>query len=65
MRLKQRLEALERGDLSGVVPWVRVLQYEGQTEEQALAIHEAEHGSIGESNSILRVVIRKPSAACA
>ena len=65
MRLKQRLEALERSDLSGFVPWVCVRQYEDQTEEQALAIHEAEHGLIGECNSILRVVVRKPDAACA
>lgn len=58
--LTRRLEALERGDHSGFVPWVRIIQHEGQTEDEARAAHEAAHGSIGDARSILRVFIRKP-----
>ncbi|WP_221541255.1 hypothetical protein [Qipengyuania huizhouensis] len=58
--IKRRLEALETRTLGGFVPWVRIIQHVGQTEAEATADYEAEHGPIGESNSILRVIIRKP-----
>lgn len=62
MRLKQRVEALETR-ARGFVPWVRIIQHIDQTEEEATAAYEAEHGPVGGSNSILRVIIRKPSPA--
>lgn len=64
MRLRQRLDALEARNVGGFVPWVRIIQDVGQTEADATAAYEAEHGPIGESNSILRVIIRKPGDLC-
>ena len=64
MRLRQRLDALEARKSGAFVPWVRIIQNEGQTEAQATEAYEGEHGPIGESNSILRVIIRKPGDLC-
>jgi len=61
--IKRRLEALETRTLAGFAPWVRIIQHEGESEAEATAAYEAEHGPIGESNSILRVIIRKPGGA--
>ena len=61
--LGRRLDALERADLGDFAPWVRIIQHEGESEAEATAAYEAEHGPIGESNSILRVIIRKPGRA--
>lgn len=61
--LGRRLDALERADLGGFAPWVRIIQYEDQTEDEAIAVYEAEQGPIGDSNAILRVIIRKPGGS--
>lgn len=58
--LKRRVEALENRTDGAFVPWVRVIQYEDQSEADAMAKHEAENGPIGDCNRILRVIIRKP-----
>ena len=63
MRMKQRLEALERRETGGFAPWVQIIQSVGQTEAEAVAAHEAAHGPIGDSDSILWGIIRKPSPA--
>jgi len=61
MRLKPRLEALERRLAPKPAKrWVRVIQGEGQTYEQACAAHEAEHGPLGDANVILRVIVQTP-----
>ncbi len=49
-RLETRLAALEGGRERDFVPWALVLQGEDQTEEEAFAAHEAEHGPIGDRN---------------
>lgn len=56
-RLSQRIAALENGGIQGWVPWVRVLQDEDQTEEEAFAAHEAEHGPIGDRN-VFHIIFR-------
>ena len=61
--MKRRLEALETRTIGGFAPWVRIIQHEGQSEDEATAAYEAEHGPIGEGNKILRVIIRKPGVA--
>ena len=61
--MKRRLEALETQTFGGFSPWVRIIQHEGQSEDEATAAYEAEHGPIGEGNKILRVIIRKPGVA--
>lgn len=58
--LSRRVDALEQRDPSGAAAWVSIIQHEDQTEEEAFAAYEAEHGPVGESNAILWVVIRKP-----
>lgn len=35
--------------------------YENKTEEQAVAVYEAEHGPIGDGKVVMRVIISKPS----
>lgn len=52
MRLKPRVEALESRSTKPQ-RWVRVFQESDQTEEQAIAAHEAENGPIGDANVIL------------
>lgn len=60
-RLSSRIADLEKR-LSPVLPpaWVRVFQYQGQTQGEALAAWEAEHGPVGDRNVIMRVIIHKP-----
>lgn len=63
MRLAKRLSDLERRiDPAPPRQWVRIYQYEGQTQEQAIAAYEAENGPIEEKGVILRVIINKPFA---
>ena len=57
MGLKRRLSALEGGAGKDFVPWVRVIQGIGQTEEEAFAAYEAEHGPLGDRNFFLRVIV--------
>ena len=61
MRLRNRVEVLEKRDGGDFIPFVRVIQHEGQTEEEAAAAHEAEHGPLGDRARILRVIIRSPN----
>lgn len=60
MRLNRRLEALEAAIAPQPARWVRIFQDEGQSQDQAIAAHEAEHGPIDDANIILRVIINKP-----
>lgn len=57
MRLKPRLDALEAKLAPTFQRWVRIFRYEDQTEEEATAAYEAEHGPIDDANVILRVFI--------
>ena len=57
MRLKPRLDALEAKLAPVCSRWVRIWQDRGQTQEQAVAAYEAEHGPIGDANVILRVIV--------
>ncbi|MEO6151655.1 MAG: hypothetical protein ABIT09_07725 [Croceibacterium sp.] len=62
--LEKRLEELERRMTPEPAKrWHRILQYEDQTQEQAVAAYEAQNGPIGDDNTILRVIISKPGPA--
>ena len=68
MRLRQRVEGLEAKETGGFKPWHRIMQYQDQTEEQAIAVYEAEHGQIGDNDSfIVRIITpgRTPDAQSA
>lgn len=60
--LSKRVAVLENKDGGNFVPFVRIIQHEGQSEAEAVAVHEAAHGPLGNCNRILRVVIRSPKA---
>ncbi|MCB0058115.1 MAG: hypothetical protein KDE63_11755 [Novosphingobium sp.] len=57
MKLTARVEALEHSIGSALRPWHRVAVDVGQTEEDAIAAYEAEHGPVGEDNVILRTYL--------
>lgn len=62
VRLKQRLEALEKG--SSVERMYCIEASDDQTEESAIAAYESQNGPIGpDDGSRLIVFIRKPKAA--
>ena len=60
--LSARVEALESSS-NAAASWVIIKQTADQTEDEAVAAYEEANGSIGDSNRILMVVIRKPGAA--
>lgn len=57
MRLKPRVDALERHLSPPPSRWVRVIQHEGQTVDQAYAKHERMHEAPGDADVILRVIM--------
>lgn len=64
--LKRRLVALEKkGRLKSraLAVWCRIYQYEDQTEAEALAAWEAEHGPLADKNVTMRVIVRSPFEA--
>ncbi len=62
MKLGARIDALEAQALQGSAKWCRVLQWAGQTESDAVAAHEAQHGPLPTGEGVLRVIIRKSIA---
>lgn len=58
--LSKRLVALEQAQPSASPRWHRLLRYENETDEQAVAVYEAEHGPIGDGKVVMRVIISKP-----
>lgn len=60
IRMRQRLQALEALSFDGFVPFVQVIQKVGQTEAEAVATYEAEHGPVADDVRILLVVIHQP-----
>lgn len=60
--LSNRVDALERTSC-GVKRWHQIIREVGQTEEQAVADYEREHGSIGPDDGRLMVVIVEPVKA--
>lgn len=60
--LSQRVAALEARQHVGA-SWLTIIQRAGQTEEQATAAYEAEHGPIADASRSLRIFIRKPGCA--
>ena len=60
MRLKGRIDALEKRCLDDLKPWHQVIQRVGQTEEEAMAQFEAEHGPIGDDNCIIIRIVAPP-----
>ena len=58
--LSKRLAALEQTKSSQMPRWHCLRRYENETDAEAVAAYEAEHGSIGTDNVIMRVVVSKP-----
>jgi hypothetical protein len=65
MQLRRRVKDLEqRMTPGGIKRWVRIFQYEDQTQEQAVTAYEAQNGPIEDSMGvILRVIVDKPGAS--
>ncbi len=61
--LVQRVKVLEVADHAGFKPYVQIIQHLDQTEDEAIAAYEAEHGALDEQANILLVIIRKPEIA--
>lgn len=60
MRMKQRLEQLETAERAASSGGVyAICLYDGESDGEAVAVYEAEHGPIPESDC-LRVFLRKP-----
>lgn len=57
--LDKRVGALEQSRSAVALPWVCLRRYEGETDEQAIAAYQDEHGSIGDRNIVMRVIISK------
>ncbi|NNG59785.1 hypothetical protein [Sphingomonas paucimobilis] len=58
--LGKRLAALEQAQPSAMPRWHCLRRYEDESEADAIAAYEAEHGPIGDGNVIMRVIISKP-----
>ncbi len=59
MRIRQRVDALEARRAVGFRPYRCILQYEDQTEAEAIALYEG--GPVDpESENLLYVFVRKP-----
>ena len=60
--LRKRLSALEAKGPDSLRNWHRIICWEGQTEAEATAAYETEHGPINDNDGrVLRVIIHKPS----
>ena len=53
MRLRNRVADLEQRMIPSA-GWVRIIQHEGQTRDEAIAAWEAERGPVGDRNIILK-----------
>ena len=63
LSLNRRLRELEASTFGGLKRWHCIIVRGDQTEEQATAAYEAEHGPIGNDGAILRVIVRKPGVS--
>ena len=64
--LSYRVAALE-ARAPDLKPWHQVIQEVGQSQEEAIAAYEAEHGPVGDDNILLAVVIepKEGQSTCA
>jgi hypothetical protein len=58
--IANRIAALEQAQPSASPRWHRLLRYENETDDQAVAVYEAQHGPIGDGRVVMRVIISKP-----
>lgn len=58
--LTKRVVALETKIEPPKSRWVRMVRYQGETDAEAVAAYEAEHGPIGDDRVVMRVVVNKP-----
>lgn len=58
--LSKRLAALEQTNSSAMPRWHCLRRYEDETDAEAVAAYEAEHGPIDSGNVIMRVIVSKP-----
>lgn len=59
MRLKPRVDALERCNPEWK-PWHRLIVDVGETEDEAIARYEAEHGPIGDDHRLIVRIVEAP-----
>jgi hypothetical protein len=59
--IANRIAALEQAQPSASPRWHRLLRQENETDEQAVAVYEAEHGPIGDGKVAMRVIISNSS----
>ena len=58
MRLGSRVAALESGNGDAFKPWHRIIVGDGQTEEEAIAAYEHEHGPLGnDPHFVIRFIV--------
>lgn len=56
--LSNRVAALETASGVGFRPYTRIIQEVGQTEEEAIASHEAKNGPLGDDPQlIIRIIV--------
>lgn len=58
--LTKRLAALEQAEAATMPQLHCLLRYEQETDAEAMAAYEAEHGPIGSGSGIMRVIVSKP-----
>lgn len=59
--MRRRVVALEqKASPPPPTRWHFLRRYEDETDEQAIAAYEREHGSIGNDRLVMRVIISKP-----
>ena len=58
--LGKRMTALEQARSTSMQRWHCLRRYEDETDADAVAAYEIEHGPIGDGNVIMRVFVSKP-----
>ncbi len=60
--LSKRIVALEQVRPNSMPKWHCLRRYESETDADAIAAYEAEHGAIGGGNVVMRVIVSKPGS---
>lgn len=58
--LGKRLFALEQSKTASKRQWHCLRRYEDESDADAITAYEATHGSIGDDNIVMRIIVNKP-----